>query len=52
MTLNFLKTNIKIIFEMFDRTLGKYTSSVYTIELKENAKPYHAKPFPIPKPYK
>ena len=30
-------------------TLGKYTGSDYTIELKEDAKPYHAKPFPIPK---
>ena len=34
---------------MFDRTLGKYTGSEYTTELKEDAKPYHAKPFPIPK---
>ena len=33
---------------MFDETLGKYTDSNYTIELKEDAKPYHAKPFPIP----
>ena len=34
---------------MFDEALGKYTSSDYTIELKNNKKPYHAKPFPIPK---
>jgi len=34
---------------MFDGTLGKYTGSDYVIELKEDAKPYHAKPFPIPK---
>ena len=34
---------------MFDGALGKYTSSTYKIELKENIKPYHAKPFPIPK---
>ena len=34
---------------MFDGTLDKYTGSDYTIELKEDAKPYHAKPFPIPK---
>ena len=34
---------------MLDGTLGKYTGSDYTIELKENAKPYHGKPFPIPK---
>ena len=35
--------------KMFDGTLGKYTGSDYTIELKEDAKPYHVKPFPIPK---
>ena len=34
---------------MFDGTLGKCTGSTYTIELKEDAKPYHVKPFPIPK---
>ena len=34
--------------KMFDRTLEQYTGSNYTIELKKNAKPYHAKPFPIP----
>ena len=35
--------------KMFDGTLGKYTGSDYTIELKEDVKPYHAKPFPIHK---
>ena len=34
---------------MFDGTLGTYKGSDYKIELKENIKPYHAKPFPIPK---
>ena len=34
---------------MFDGALGKYTGSTYKIELKDNIKPYHAKPFPIPK---
>ena len=34
--------------EMFDETLGKYTGSDYTIELKEDAKPYHVKPLFIP----
>ena len=34
---------------MFHGTLGKYTGSDYSIELKEHAKPYHVKPFPIPK---
>ena len=37
---------------MFDRTLGKYTGSDYSIELKKDANPYHAKPFPIPKIHK
>ena len=30
---------------MLDGTLGKYTGSDYTIELKEDVKSYHAKPF-------
>ena len=34
---------------MFDGNLGKYTGSNYTIELREDAKPYHTKPLPIPK---
>ena len=34
---------------MFDGTLDKYTGSDYTVELKEDAKLHHAKPFPIPK---
>ena len=34
---------------MFDGTLGSYTGSEYKIELKEDMKPYHAKPFPIPR---
>ena len=32
-----------------DGTLGKYTGNDYPIELKNDAKPYHAMPFPIPK---
>ena len=31
--------------KMFDENLGKYTGSYYTIELKEDAKPHHAKFF-------
>ena len=34
---------------MFDGTLGKYTVYDHNIESKEDAKRYHAKPFPIPK---
>ena len=37
---------------MFDGTLDKYRNFRYIIELKKNGKPYHAKPFPIPKTYK
>ena len=37
---------------MLDGTLGKYTDSTYTIDLKEDAKPYHVKPFPILKDHK
>ena len=37
---------------MFDGTLGKYSGSNYTIELKEDTKPYYAKPFPIPNIHK
>ena len=35
--------------EIFDGTLGNYTGSEYKIEFLEGSKPYHAKPFPIPK---
>ena len=35
--------------EMFNGALGNYSGSEYRIELLEGAKPYHAKPFPIPK---
>ena len=34
--------------KLFDGTLGKYTGSNCTKDFKEDAKPYHAKPFPIP----
>ena len=33
---------------MFDETIGKYIASDYTIELKEDTKPYHAMLFSIP----
>jgi hypothetical protein len=36
---------------LFDGTLGHWTSDPYDIELKPDAKPYHAKPYPIPKAY-
>ena len=34
---------------MFDGTLGNYTSTAYKIEHPEGAQIYHAKPFPIHK---
>ena len=34
--------------EMFDGTLSNCAGSEYKIEFLEGAKPYHAKPFPIP----
>ena len=37
---------------MFDGTLDNCIGSEYKIELLEGAKPYHAKPFPIPKIHK
>ena len=46
---NYLLELIQKCEKMFDETLRKYTGSDYTIELMEDAKPYHAKPFPIPK---
>ena len=33
---------------MFDGALGKYTGSDYAIELRDNAKLYHARLFSIP----
>lgn len=37
--------------DLFDGTLGKWRGRDYTIELKEDATPYHARPYPIPKAY-
>ncbi len=34
---------------LFDGTLGTFKDTAYNIELKEGAKPYHARPYPIPK---
>ena len=38
--INYLLQLLQKYEEMFDRTIGKYTSSNYTIELKEYAKIY------------
>ena len=34
---------------LFDGTLGTWNNEPYDIELKDGAKPYHSRPFPIPK---
>ena len=60
MSLNHLKVKLKNSSlellkkyqEMFDETLGKYIGSDFNIELKEDAEPYQAKPFPIAKIHK
>ena len=36
---------------LFDGTLGRWTNEEYDIELKPDAKPYHARAYPIPKTY-
>jgi hypothetical protein len=36
---------------LYDGTLGKWIGKPYKIELKENAKPWHARPYAIPKIY-
>ena len=33
---------------LFDGTLGSWNNKPYNIELKEEAKPYHSRPFPVP----
>jgi hypothetical protein len=33
---------------MFDGTLGTWNAEPYNIELIKDAKPYHAKAFPVP----
>lgn len=36
---------------LFDGTLGTLKDHAYNVELKKGVKPYHAKPYPIPKCY-
>jgi hypothetical protein len=36
---------------LFDGTLGHWKDEPYNIELKPDIKPYHARPYPIPKAY-
>ena len=58
MNLHIQRSNTRIPYQNSFRnmnkcvTSGKYTGSYYTIEIKENDKPYHTNPIPIPKAYK
>ena len=36
---------------LFDRTLGTWKGTKYNIELQEGAKPYHGRPYSVPKAY-
>ena len=36
---------------MFDRTLGLWKGETLSLKLKQDAQPYHARAFPIPKCY-
>ena len=38
--------------EFFDGTLGDWNTECVSFELKEGTKPYHCRPFPIPKSHK
>jgi hypothetical protein len=38
--------------ELFDGTLGDWKLPHVSFELKEGAKPYHGRPYPIPKIHK
>jgi hypothetical protein len=37
--------------ELFDETLGDWTIDPMSFELKEGAKPYHGRSYPVPKAY-
>ena len=38
--------------ELFDGTLGDWNSEPVSFELKKGTKPYHGRPFPVPKSHK
>ncbi len=44
-----LKTLLGKYKPLFDGTFGKWTGEPYHIELKPDAIPYHARPFPVPR---
>ena len=44
-----LKRLLRKHSKLFDGSLGKWTGTPYSIDLKEGATPYHARAYPIPK---
>jgi len=46
-----LLTLLRMYESLFDGTLGRWRSRPYEIQLKEGAKTYHARAYPIPKYY-
>ena len=40
---------LKEFEELFDGTLGDWRTEPVSFELKEGAKPYHGRPYPVPK---
>jgi hypothetical protein len=40
------------IEELFDGTLGDWNTKPVSFELKEGTKPYHGRPFPVPRVHK
>jgi hypothetical protein len=44
-----LHSLLKKYENLFDGTLGVWHNEPYNIELKEGVKPYHSRPFPVPK---
>ena len=46
-----LETSLRKFETLFDGTLGKWTGSPFHIELKENMKPYHGRPYTVPQAY-
>jgi predicted aspartyl protease len=44
-----LRTCLEEYEDLFDGTLGKWDMKPYEVELQKDAKPYHAKAYPIPR---
>lgn len=43
---------LKAYEELFDGTLGQWTGKPYNIKLKDDANPYHGRPYKVPHAYK